>query len=825
MAAPVGAALPHPESAGPSPSLGGHSEIAPGVGDSVAVLLASAEPPRQRGACLAGKAVRLKLPSFTVSGAKRDGARVDLSFSELSQMNAILYSRLGVVIERDVLAAGRDESFCKSRGLNARESLASFVGLYWGRASEMAMAVAALVSHRACGLVVMPPDPDLNDVLLVYASGAEKRWVEVARDERYAKLTFALSGGRTAVFVVFDGCCWKMKSKQRPGKKFDIFEVDTPGESVLGIVPAGLTRPSPVVESLAPSPSQDSAPCSGPQRAGRGPALPRPPSKWNVALVQQWAASYPEPLVGRLAAQAVGPGVDPGFVGSLVKSVIRPNPQCIRGQEEAVREQLLKECAAGRIAGPFNEPPFRFFRNCPLRMIPKEKHVPESKEMRLISNFSAGRFSAHARSSVNDLCATPGLVGFHLRPHHLRDLIASKGRRASVWAADIPKCFRGQRNREELLPLFVYALESEKRGKEFFVDLCNPFGWAPSEYSWQCVLAVLLWRFRQAGVMQLLAYVDNFFRIFSPDEDSVREVKAVRSLLRQAGVPLHEVQEGSSFKGLGWLWDIRSMTMTCPEDKHRSISALLKEWSARVPLKMSLAEVRSLAGFMVYMSAAFSWGGALVSEVVALRSKLEAVAKCSGLDDEAVTGTVKDGALEALRFWAERFPAWDRTAPIMLGFSSASSWEVLGQSDASTEWGCGGIIFDGTSLRGYARPWSDAERAEAFVTERESTTFFELLGALEWFRRFGRRCKGKRCQLELDNAASVVALTKMFSPRLALLRVVRAVREQLFVSEACVRVVHVLGRFIAIADRLSHNQVEEARCLAREEFSMPLVMV
>ena len=134
-------------------------------------------------------------------------------------------------------------------------------------------------------------------------------------------------------------------------------------------------------------------------------------------------------------------------------------------------------------------------------------------------------------------------------------------------------------------------------------------------------------------------------------------------------------------------------------------------------------------------------------------------------------------------------------------------------------------MFDGKSLLGYARPWSDVERSAAFVSSRESTGVLELMGALEWFSRFGGSCGGRRCQLEMDNRSAVHALSKLFSPKPAMMKLVRAVRELLFESSACIRVIHVLGRFIAVADRLSHNLVDEAKCLALAEFKMPLVML
>lgn len=772
---------------------------------------------------------RIRLPCFRADAAAlTKGPRTILSFSVLAQMNTILYAFLGVVLERDVLALTSDVSYNVFKGWKKRESLASFVGLYWGRPQQLPSVVAMMRSHLACGLVILPPGyAGKPGTVFVTPSAPEGvSWLDFVFRPDYLKLSFELPGGCSAVFLSFHST-WKFKSKRRPEKDFVVCEVsrlEGDNGNVLGVVPNLLTRASPCFASGKPSSTQDSAPCVGPQTGEPDVTLPSPESCWNVETVRAWAASYPDAEVARIASEAVGEGLDPGFVGSLSKSVIRPNPTCAHEQVLKIREEVLEEVKASRIAGPFCRPPFKFLRNCPLRMIPKDPHDPVSTRMRLISNFSAGAFSSPRGNSVNDLCASPKLIEMHLRPKHLRDVIASKGPGTTVWAADIPKCFRRQKNLKKLLPLFVYLLESQEFGLEYFVDLMNPFGWTPAQYGWQCILAVLIWRFRQDGVTDLYPFVDNFFKFFGPGDDASATVSLLMSRLTEAGISLHEVQEGYVFKGLGWWWDLRTMSMTCTEDKHALFCALLLKWSGRSPLVMSLPEVRSAVGFMTWLSAGFHSGAANVASLVGLRTKMEAIAAKKHLQPGSVESKLSDEQAEALLFWAEKFPIWDRSCPIILGFTSASTWEILGQSDASTDWGCGGVALVDDILWGYAKPWTVAEREFAFVSSRESTGVLELLGALEWFHRFGQFCILKRVQLEMDNEAAVHSLSKLFSPKPNMCSLVRRVRDFLFRVPSCVRVVRVLGMFIKIADALSHNRVAEARCLAESEFGLQLRM-
>jgi hypothetical protein len=249
----------------------------------------------------------------------------------------------------------------------------------------------------------------------------------------------------------------------------------------------------------------------------------------------------------------------------MSKSVIRKNSSAIVGHEPMMRTQIMKEVTAHRYAGPFTSCPFKSPRSCPLSMIPKNKHDPESNEWRILSDFSAGR--GVRDRSVNDLCFNPCLISAHAGAHTIRDRIALLGPGCCVDASDVLKCFRTMSLREDLLSLFVYHLDTSERGREWFVDLCCPFGWRPSEYSWQCVLAIILWELRRRGTTDIVAYVDNFFQFYPSLEARSAGMKSFDVLCAEANIPLHERQGPFIFKGLGWHWDLHAMTMACPEEK------------------------------------------------------------------------------------------------------------------------------------------------------------------------------------------------------------------------------------------------------------------
>ena len=182
------------------------------------------------------------------------------------------------------------------------------------------------------------------------------------------------------------------------------------------------------------------------------------------------------------------------FVGSLSKSVFKSSGCAPPDVMVKARERMMEDVALGRVWGPSTLPPFRHCRPCRVFPVPKDKHDPTSERFRICSHFSEGD-----TASVNGLCYSPLTLAFHPSAAFLRDEIASAGPGCRAWVADVPDCFRGQSVLASLFSLFVYIITTAEHGREFFVDLATPFGWSPSEWGWQMILAILMWCLRKWG--------------------------------------------------------------------------------------------------------------------------------------------------------------------------------------------------------------------------------------------------------------------------------------------------------------------------------------
>ena len=224
-----------------------------------------------------------------------------------------------------------------------------------------------------------------------------------------------------------------------------------------------------------------------------------------------------------------------------------------------------------------------------------------------------------------------------------------------------------------------------------------------------------------------------------------------------------------------------------------------------------------------------------IAFMMALRKAAKSIRSRKGRNGRAVIHPqsveckITPGALEALQFWAWFFPRWDRICPIVQGFGPSASWQWRGQVDASTDWGCGGVLFSrdpSAPLLAFCHKWSQEERASAFIDTALSTGVLEMRGVVLWLQQFAHKCAKSRLLLEVDADAVMLALARCYSDSVPMLGGIRTARRQMAKFFICLRVTSITGHvFNLLADHLSHNRVREARCLAQDVFQRELVMV
>lgn len=544
------------------------------------------------------------------------------------------------------------------------------------------------------------------------------------------------------------------------------------------------------------------------------PVPPLCPPQLNIKEVARAARSYPHRETGLFVAAGVRDGFPSFFQGDRSIHVDLPNmPSAALAQGE-LRENALKERVKGRYLGPFRSNPFPNWwcphqpRNAPAGAVPKNRSTPLDGIKRPVANFSA-----LAEWSVNSLDGEPGVQVLWMTFERVLAAVADCGRNTIIVAADVKSAYRLNRNQLQDLHLHVHKLDSPNHGQEFFVDLCNPFGFKNSYWNWESLAGVVKWRLLRGGLRSVCNFVDNFFLLVPPCGDGSPDTagalltqKKFLQTMEALGLPMHEHQVGTSgITCLGWIIDTTEWTFRCPPPRLQLVTNLLQRWAAKSTC--SLKELRSITGLFYFISAGFSAGRADLAHFFKLKAKGEATARRLKKSPASVFLKLSPQVAASLEFWHSFFPSWDGAALIQASPSPLSSWDSIWRSDGSTSWGMGAT--NSRRCEYISSPWTPAEMAASARKERESAPFLETLAALITVQTWAPGARGRLVLFELDCLPAQQALSAGYSAAPGMPQLLRALRLVLIAHSCTVIFRHIPRDLNTVADAFSTGAVQK----------------
>jgi hypothetical protein len=419
------------------------------------------------------------------------GRRLTLEPSIIPQIDGLLHCCLGARIEIDVCAHRQDLAHTDPFAILPWESLGSVFGLYLHDWQHMPSVVAVAASHRAAGVFVVLANQGTDEPLIrVAGTTIDVPWFGFLM--KHAKLVFHIPRSSVkdmesafdVVAVVADfGRNSVFKRKQRQEKRLSLSSVAGVSR-LLSPIPCLFHQLSP---DVVPLPEDTDvarrAPTFGPCAQVDLGALQ--PSAWPVDDFADSSVDYPCQMTRNLALQVMKGELDP-FVGDRSKPVDCVDRVYDSGEALVIRSKWLDLVEKGWAVGPSPWPFFPNSRVWPSGTVKKNKYNASCTEVRMKSDYSDGL------CSINDLCWSPDLLRPSVSAQLIGDVIIWSGRGTQVTVRDVPKAFKLNKANHELLFLHTSRLISAEFGTEFFLSLANDFGWSPSEWGWQCVLALIL---------------------------------------------------------------------------------------------------------------------------------------------------------------------------------------------------------------------------------------------------------------------------------------------------------------------------------------------
>ena len=479
-------------------------------------------------------------------------------------------------------------------------------------------------------------------------------------------------------------------------------------------------------------------------------------------------------------------GVRIGFQGQRTTRTNR-NLHSAFHHPGVIDKELQKECARGRMAGPYQDPPLTNLQCAGVGVVPKK-----DGSWRMIMHLSAPQ-----QGSINE-----GIdkETYSLRYSNIDDatrLIAAVGKGCYLAKVDLKSAFR-------LLP--VAQQDWELLGihwkQQYYVDKQLPFGLRSAPFLFNELADALHWiLFHNYNVSHMIHYLDDFL-IIAPSETECQQTKdIVIATLTKLGVPLSwDKVEGPStcLTFLGIEIDTIAWKLRLPPDKlHDLNTQLLNRLRKKSCTKRQLL---SLIGKMSFATKVLPAGRIFLRRLINLSTRTKVLHHRLHLNRDARAD---------IHWWLTLLPQWNGSAPILEPEWTPSPNMHL-YTDAAATYGFG-AFFNNAWLHGRWLPHQQLNPSRGV-----SIAWQELYAIVIAARAWGHLWTGRRISAHCDNLA-VVDIWGRRSSKCP--KIMQLVRQLYFIAAShnfTIRFSHIQGINNGVADSLSRNDLARFRKLAPE---------
>ena len=523
--------------------------------------------------------------------------------------------------------------------------------------------------------------------------------------------------------------------------------------------------------------------CRRPSRGGSG-ALGGSPNPAHLPSKPNGPGLLPTPvkpkklvlwLEGHPLAQKV---LSYFTVGCSLKASMTEPPPLPRNHKSARRNAQLvsakidKELAAGRLAGPFQLPPFSRFVVSPLGLVPKK-----DGDQRLIHDLSFPRGNS-VNSTIDHADAT---VCYASLDEAIQSIL-SLGTSAFLAKTDIASAFR-------IIPVSpddYYLLGMEWQGHLYF-DRCLPMGCASSCRIFSEFSSAIKWAAKtRLGIPHMVCVLDDFLLLASSRQVCQQNLDKFLGMCREVGIPMAEEKTfppAQTMSFLGIELDVVKMEARLPADKLIKCEALVA--AALRASRFSLRELQSLIGSLNFACRVVSPGRAFLRRLINLT-----IGKTSPYYRIRLTSEAKAD----LMAWSLFLQSFNGTC-----FFHQSPWQHSDSfhfySDASKQ-GFGAVFGSHWLYGQFPQNWQSYD-----------IWILELYALVVAFVTWQSHLSNQKLTFHCDNLNIVQVLNSCSSPNPIVMVLVRFLVVSAMRANCKFRAVHVPGARNKLSDYLSRFQV------------------
>ena len=463
-------------------------------------------------------------------------------------------------------------------------------------------------------------------------------------------------------------------------------------------------------------------------------------------------------------------------------SQITNNHASVYTYYDVVDRMVSRELELGRVAGPFDAPPFAYFVVSPLGVVPKK----EAGKFRLIHDLSFPK-----QNSVNAFIDQQEASVQYETLDHLITLLQRIGRGALMAKTDIEDAFR-------LIPVHKddHHLLGFQFNNKFYYDKCLPMGCRMScnifERFSSALQRIMQAAFNCKGVTHIL---DDFIFVGPPQCDTtLNYLNSFLRLAERCHIPIKQsktVYPSTVIVAHGIELDSTAMQARLPVDKLERMRELLQKFKNK--RHALLRDIQSLVGLLNFACKVIRPGRAFLRRLIDLTTKAHSKHHHIKLNSDARAD------IDAWLTFLHDFNG----VSLFLHDQFVSSDAIKLYSDASGAKGYAAVF----GSRWLAGPWTLAFEG-LHITIKE---LFPIVLALEVW---GHQLRNHKILFKSDNQAVVEIINKQTSRDRSVMILVRRLVLAALRNNVLFRATHIPGYTNTIPDRLSRFQFQEAQQLA-----------
>lgn len=442
----------------------------------------------------------------------------------------------------------------------------------------------------------------------------------------------------------------------------------------------------------------------------------------------------------------------------------------------AVDDKLQKELAAGRVAGPFDHPPFANFKVSPLSL--REKDTPG--EYRLLHNLSHPYDDTAVNTNISHQNSTVQYEGIQEAIKHIQDL----GPGCYMAKSDIQSAFR-------LVPLHAsqhHLMGFMWRGK-YYYDKFLPMGLSSSCQIFQKIASGIVYILKHKfNIDRIVNILDDFLFLALTKSVCNKALFTFRALCEHLGIPvaLHKTspEAGTSEIFTGIQLCSISMQARLPENKlskYRENVLWFLDQST-----VSLHQLKSIIGQLQFSTSVVRIGKPFLRRLIDN--------SCSSAPyNPHRRVSLYPSAKKDLRIWAQFLDHYNGISLIYQPTLTPSNSINL-YSDASKQG------WAGT----YGSSWVQGTWPQSWV--KKNIALLELYPICLLIHLFKHKLSGANILFHCDNQAIVTIINKQTSKNKDIMQLLRPLILALMTNNITFKAVYLSTHDNTLADAISRFQ-------------------